>query len=109
MAGRYAVRMLTGMIGLGAALMIGAWLPDSVYGQFKPAAKHAIPTGEKGDIKGVLLTRDGETFVLRDVTELRKLMKLYGIASAGWSLMSGVSCVTWPGGRLPGSAGRWCR
>ena len=56
------------LLSLGVCVMIGTLVPTGVYGQFKPAPKRTIKADEKADIKGVLLKRDGETFVLRDLT-----------------------------------------
>jgi outer membrane protein OmpA-like peptidoglycan-associated protein len=50
------------------ALLIAVSVPGAGYGQFKEGQKNtAIVEGQKADVKGVLLRRDGETFVLRDL------------------------------------------
>ncbi len=56
------------VIGLSLVLMTGVLLSSGAIGQSKPGQKRAIPAGEKADIKGVILSRDGETFSLRDVS-----------------------------------------
>lgn len=57
------------MIGLVLALMIGLLLSSLVYAEFKPGEKRKVPAGQELEVKGVILTRDGETFVVRDLTK----------------------------------------
>lgn len=64
MTTRHSVRVTSILLALNVSLMIGTL---DVIGQFKPAPKNAVKADEKVDIKGVLLKRDGETFVLRDL------------------------------------------
>jgi OOP family OmpA-OmpF porin len=61
-------RITLAVICLSLLLMVGMLLPDSGYSQFQPGQKRTIADGEKATMKGVILTRDGETFVLRDIT-----------------------------------------
>ena len=55
------------VISLSLVLMIGLLLPASGYSQFRPGQKHTVEEGKKAKIKGVILTRSGDTFVLRDI------------------------------------------
>jgi outer membrane protein OmpA-like peptidoglycan-associated protein len=55
------------MISLSLVLMISVLLPRSGYSQFRPGQKHTVENGEEGKIKGVILTRSGDTFILRDI------------------------------------------
>jgi OmpA-OmpF porin, OOP family len=66
MGNRHSERVTLTVICLSLVLMLAMLLPGSGYGQFQPGQKRTIAAGEKAKIKGVLLTRDGETFVLRD-------------------------------------------
>jgi outer membrane protein OmpA-like peptidoglycan-associated protein len=61
-----AKRIASVVISLSVALLIGVVLPETGYSQFQPGQKRNIAEGEKLKVKGVILTRDGETFVLRD-------------------------------------------
>ncbi|OPY75115.1 MAG: Outer membrane porin F precursor [Syntrophorhabdus sp. PtaU1.Bin050] len=56
------------VISLSLVLIIGMLLPGSGYGQFQPGQKRTVADGEEATIKGVILSRDGETFVLRDIS-----------------------------------------
>ncbi len=59
-------RMLQVVISVAVGVLIGVALPDSGYSQFQPGEKRNVAEGEKLKLKGVVLTRDGETFILRD-------------------------------------------
>jgi outer membrane protein OmpA-like peptidoglycan-associated protein len=61
--------MLQVVISVAVGVLIGVALPDSGYSQFQPGAKRNVAEGEKLKLKGVVLTRDGETFILRDRTK----------------------------------------
>jgi OmpA-OmpF porin, OOP family len=54
------------VISFSLALIIGMLLPGSGYSQIQPGEKRTVPAGEELKIEGVILSRDGETFVLRD-------------------------------------------
>jgi len=45
-------------------------LTGNGYGQFQPGQKNLIGTNEKGKVQGVILTRDGETFVVRNMQRM---------------------------------------
>jgi len=56
------------LASLGLVVIIGTLLPGSGYAQLAPGQKRTIAANEEAKIKGVILSRDGETFVLRDIT-----------------------------------------
>lgn len=57
------------VISLGLALMIGMLLPGIGYsGPIQPGQKRTVAAGEELKIKGIILSRDGETFVLREIS-----------------------------------------
>jgi outer membrane protein OmpA-like peptidoglycan-associated protein len=60
--------MLPVVISIALGVLIGMALPESGYSQFAPGQQRNIKDGEKLKVKGVILTRDGETFVLRDMS-----------------------------------------
>ena len=62
-------RIILAVISVSVGLLIGMALPDSGYSQFQPGEKRNVAEGEKLKLKGVVLTRDGETFILRDRTK----------------------------------------
>jgi OmpA-OmpF porin, OOP family len=62
-------RTLQVVISVAVGVLIGVALPDSGYSQFQPGEKRNVAEGEKLKLKGVVLTRDGETFILRDRTK----------------------------------------
>lgn len=64
------------LIVIGLVLMIGLVLPPSGYAQFKEGQKGSVPDGKETTIKGVILTRDGETFVVRDITRTDTVVAL---------------------------------
>ncbi|OPX92940.1 MAG: Outer membrane porin F precursor [Syntrophorhabdus sp. PtaU1.Bin002] len=68
MENRYSGRITLIVISLSLVLMIGMLLPGSGYGQFQPGQKRTVAVDEGATIKGVILSRDGETFVLRDIS-----------------------------------------
>jgi len=55
------------VMSVSVALLLGMTLPSIGYGQFPPGQKRFIKDGDKLEVKGVILTRDGETFTLRDL------------------------------------------
>ncbi len=73
-------RVSRGPIGrvviLGVVTMIGMLLASVVYGEIQPGTKRAVKAGEDLDIKGVILSRDGETFILRDLTKIDTVVLL---------------------------------
>ncbi len=64
------------VINLGLVLMVGMLFSGLVYGEFKPGQKRVVKAGEELDLKGVILSRDGETFVLRDETRTDTIVVL---------------------------------
>jgi len=54
-------------IAFGLVLLVGILFSGLVFGEFQPGQKRVVKAGEDLDIKGVILSRDGETFVLRDL------------------------------------------
>jgi len=56
------------LIVIGLVLVISLLVPGSGYGQFKPGEKRIVADGQELKVKGVILNRDGETFVLRDLS-----------------------------------------
>jgi outer membrane protein OmpA-like peptidoglycan-associated protein len=52
---------------LSLVLMVGIMFTGLVYGEIAQAPKRVVKAGEELQVKGVILTRDGETFVLRDM------------------------------------------
>jgi outer membrane protein OmpA-like peptidoglycan-associated protein len=62
-------RTLQVVISVTVGVLIGVAMPDSGYSQFQPGEKRNVAEGEKLKLKGVVLTRDGETFILRDRTK----------------------------------------
>jgi outer membrane protein OmpA-like peptidoglycan-associated protein len=59
-------------------LLIGMVLPETGYSQFQPGQKRMITEGEELKVKGVILTRDGETFVLRELSRTDTVVLLTG-------------------------------
>jgi OmpA-OmpF porin, OOP family len=57
------------VIALSLVLMLGMLFSGLVFGEFQPGTKRVVKAGEDLDVKGVILSRDGETFVLRDLTK----------------------------------------
>jgi len=55
-------------ISISLVLMIALFLPGIGYGKFQPGEKRAIAAGEKSEVKGIILSRTGETFVVRDLS-----------------------------------------
>jgi OmpA-OmpF porin, OOP family len=68
MENRHSGKISLVVISLSLVLMMGMLLPGSGYGQFQPGQKRTIVGGEEATVKGVILSRDGETFVLRDMS-----------------------------------------
>jgi len=65
---RHSRKITMLVFSLSLVLMIGMLLPDSGYSQTPPAQKRTVAAGEKATVKGVILSRDGETFVMRDMS-----------------------------------------
>ncbi len=65
---RNGVKISVAVISVGLFLMMSLLLSESGYAQFQAGQKRMIPAGESVKIKGVILSRDGETFILREIT-----------------------------------------
>ena len=73
-----AKRIASVVASVSVALLIGMVLPETGYSQFQPGQKRMITEGEELKVKGVILTRDGETFVLRDLSRTDTVVLLTG-------------------------------
>ena len=51
-------------------LMAAMLFSGLVYAEFKPGTKRTVAKGEKVEVKGAILSRDGETFVVRDINRV---------------------------------------
>ena len=69
-------KIASAVISLSVVLLVGLLHPDTGYSQFAPGQKRNVGDGEKLKIKGVVLSRDGETFVLRDRTQTDTVVQL---------------------------------
>ena len=73
-----AKRIASVVVSVSVALLIGMVLPEPGYSQFQPGQKRMITEGEELKVKGVILTRDGETFVLRELSRTDTVVQLTG-------------------------------
>ena len=73
---RHSRKITLLVFSLSLVLMIGMLLPDSGYSQTPPAQKRTVAAGEKATIKGVILSRAGETFVMRDMSRTDTIVAL---------------------------------
>jgi outer membrane protein OmpA-like peptidoglycan-associated protein len=64
------------MIGISLALIVGMMLPAIVFGEFQPGQKRTIAAGEELKVKGIIMSRDGETFVMRDLARVETVVVL---------------------------------
>ncbi|SEM14088.1 Outer membrane protein OmpA [Syntrophus gentianae] len=65
------------VITLSLAIMIGILFSGIGYGgQIQPGQKRIVASGEELNIKGIILSRDGEMFVLRDITRTDTIVVL---------------------------------
>lgn len=64
------------LISLSLSLMIATFLPGSSYSQFQPGQKRIVGDGQELSVKGVILNRDGDTFVLRDISRTDTVVAL---------------------------------
>lgn len=76
MKNRNSGRITLAVISLSLVLMIGLLIPVSGYSQIQPGQKRTVADGEETTIKGVILSRDGETFVLRDISRTDTVVAL---------------------------------
>jgi outer membrane protein OmpA-like peptidoglycan-associated protein len=63
---RYSSRIT--LLAVSLVLALGTLLPVSGYGALAPGQKRTIAANEESTLKGVILSRAGETFVLRDLS-----------------------------------------
>ncbi|MCU0222473.1 MAG: OmpA family protein [Acidobacteria bacterium] len=61
---------------LGCVLAAGMLASGPVFGASAPAETRAVPAGENVEMKGVIVSRDGETLVLRDSTRTDTVLLL---------------------------------
>jgi OmpA-OmpF porin, OOP family len=73
---RHARRITVLVLSMSLIMTMGVFLPDSGHSQFQPGEKRMIKDGEKLEIKGVMLNRDGELFLLRDLSRTDTLVAL---------------------------------
>jgi outer membrane protein OmpA-like peptidoglycan-associated protein len=76
MKSRQSGRITLIVFSLSLVLMIGMLLPGSGYSQVPPGQKRTVAAGQEATIKGVILSRDGETFVLRDMSRTDTVVML---------------------------------
>jgi outer membrane protein OmpA-like peptidoglycan-associated protein len=57
------------MIGFSLALTIGMLLSNIAYGALAEGQKRTVKAGEELELKGIILSRSGETFELREITK----------------------------------------
>jgi OOP family OmpA-OmpF porin len=65
---KHSARITFVIMSLSLVLMLGTLLPGSGFGQTPPGEKRTIADATEATIKGAILSRDGETFVLRDIS-----------------------------------------
>jgi outer membrane protein OmpA-like peptidoglycan-associated protein len=76
MKNRHARRITVFVLSLNLIMTLGVFLPDKGHSQLQPGQKRVIKDGEKLTIKGVILNRDGELFLLRDLKRTDTLVAL---------------------------------
>ena len=76
MQNRDAMRITVFVFSLSLIMTMGVFLPDSGHSQFQQGKTREIKDGQKLDIKGVILSRDGELFVLRDIARTDTLVAI---------------------------------
>jgi len=67
MENRHAKRITFFVISLSLSLLVNTLLPGSGYGQFQPGRKRIVGDGQELSLKGVILKRDGEMIIVRDL------------------------------------------
>src|SRR5215813_976892 len=72
----HAKRIASMVTSLSVALLVGLAFPDAGYSQFPPGQKRMIMEGQPLEVKGVILTREGETFTLRDLSRTDTVVML---------------------------------
>jgi outer membrane protein OmpA-like peptidoglycan-associated protein len=76
MQNRDALRITVFAISLSLIMTMGVLLPGSGHSQFQQGKTREIKDGQNLDIKGVILSRDGELFVLRDIARTDTLVAI---------------------------------
>ena len=66
------------VVALGSVLIVGVLLSGLVYGASEPAQNRVVNAGEELELKGVIVSRDGEAFVLRETTRTDTVVLLTG-------------------------------
>jgi len=74
------------VVVVGLVLMIGVLLSSVVHGEFKPGTRRTVAAGEAIEAKGVILNRDGETFILRDASRIDTVVLLTDATSIKTSM-----------------------
>jgi outer membrane protein OmpA-like peptidoglycan-associated protein len=64
------------VIILSLVLTVGLLFSGLVFGEFKPGTKRVVTAGEDLEVKGAILSRDGETFVVRDIARVDTVILL---------------------------------
>jgi len=72
--GNQHARRITLFVSL--ILTIGMLAPGNGYSQFQPGQKRVVTEGEDLSVKGVILSRDGDTIVLRDPARTDTVVQL---------------------------------
>lgn len=57
-------------------VIIGMSAPGNGYGQFQPGQKRIVGDGQEVSVKGVILKRDGDTILVRDLTRTDTIVVL---------------------------------
>ncbi len=76
MKNQHSGRITLAVFSLSLVLMIGMLLPGTGYSQIQPVQKRTVEDGKEVTIKGVILSRDAETFVLRDISRTDTVVAL---------------------------------
>ena len=65
---RHSHRITLLLVSLALVLITGTLLPTSGFGALAPGQRNSIKANAEVTIKGVILSRDGEMFILRDIS-----------------------------------------
>jgi OmpA-OmpF porin, OOP family len=57
-------------------LVAGAWVSGMVFAELAEGTKRVVKAGEELEVQGAILSRDGETFVLREITKMDTVVLL---------------------------------
>lgn len=64
------------IFSLGLVLLVGMFLPANGYSQFAEGRKRVVGDDQELSVKGVILRRDGETILVRDISRTDTLVVL---------------------------------